>query len=177
MSEPLGFPGWLSLEVILMVASGLFLLGLVLRFRPQRTRAPKRWKGSDLQQYRLKSDVFSSSEKRLLRALEARFGRDYVVAPLVRMEDVVEVGAGLMSRERRQALRGRVKSRHFDFVILTRQGRPVLAVEYDGKYHAVRAQSKVDAFKNELCEAVGLPLLRVSGHERDWKLDHIRLPS
>jgi len=57
-------------------------------------------------------------------------------------------------------LRGRVKSRHVDYLITDGQGIPKAAIELDGSSHNKEAYA-ADMLKDGIFEAVGLPLIRV----------------
>lgn len=78
----------------------------------------------------------------------------------VRLEDIIRVKKGLPQKAR-WAARGRVKSRHVDYVITDSTGRPVLAIELDGRSHNARNPSESDKVKTALFKAAGLPLRRI----------------
>lgn len=78
----------------------------------------------------------------------------------VRLEDIIRVKRGLPNNER-WAARGRVKSRHVDYVITNRNGQPVLAIELDGRSHNARNPSEADKVKTALFQAAGVPLQRI----------------
>ncbi len=50
---------------------------------------------------------------------------------------------------------------HFDFLILSHDFVPLLALEIGGKSHNSEKQQKFDATKNEACRVAGLALERV----------------
>ena len=58
-------------------------------------------------------------------------------------------------------LRGRVKSRHVDYLITDINGRPAAAIELDGSSHNKEALA-ADMLKDGIFESTGLPLIRVS---------------
>lgn len=78
----------------------------------------------------------------------------------VRLEDIIRVKRSLPGKAR-WAARGRVKSRHVDYVITNRSGRPVLAIELDGRAHNARNPSESDKVKTALFKAAGIPLRRI----------------
>jgi len=122
---------------------------------------PKPYSDKTVRGYQLVSSINNKSEREMIDALIRRFGNRFHICPKVRMEDVISVRRNAGDFSHRQSLRGRVKSRHFDAVITTPYGKPVAAVEFDGPTHTRRQERKTDAFKNEICAAVGLALLRV----------------
>lgn len=113
----------------------------------------------DYSQFRLVRHVTNASEGRLHRALLSTLPAGLYVLVKPRLEDIVEVRR--TARYRRQSLRGRVKSRHLDFVIVDRSMRPMAAIELDGPTHGRRDVRRVDQFKSRLAASVGLPLFRV----------------
>jgi len=67
---------------------------------------------------------------------------------------------GSIQGKPRWHLRGRVKSRHVDYLIIDTQGIPKLVIELDGSSHNQQAQN-ADTLKDGIFGAVGLPLIRV----------------
>jgi len=61
----------------------------------------------------------------------------------------------------RAKFRGYIRSRHLDFLICDSYMKPVLAIELDGSSHKSQKAQQTDQRKNQICEAVGLPLERV----------------
>jgi very-short-patch-repair endonuclease len=78
----------------------------------------------------------------------------------VRLEDIIRVRRSLPEKAR-WAARGRVKSRHVDYLITNRAGHIVLAVELDGHVHNARNPSEADKVKTALFKAAGVPLRRI----------------
>lgn len=82
---------------------------------------------------------------------------DLTICPKVRLEDFIKV------REigEKQSYRGRIKSRHVDFLICDRNLNPLCGIELDDNSHNSWKARKADKFKNELYKAINLPLYRV----------------
>jgi very-short-patch-repair endonuclease len=78
----------------------------------------------------------------------------------VRLEDIIRVKRGL-DQKARWAARGRVKSRHVDYLITDSVGRPILAIELDGRAHNHKNPSQSDQVKTALFKAAGIPLRRI----------------
>ncbi len=81
----------------------------------------------------------------------------------VRLEDIAAVKKGIDKKEYSSA-RGRVMSRHIDFVIADPSNlRILLALELDGKSHESIKQQQNDHFKDTLFTDIGLPFIRTNG--------------
>lgn len=79
------------------------------------------------------------------------------VYPKVRLADAVDIDRSGLSND---AYSYALKS-HFDFVVVDSQSVPEFAVEFDGPHHGTEPQQKRDDLKNQICERLGLPLLRI----------------
>jgi hypothetical protein len=148
----------LTPQHVLIVSACVLVLGTLLYLKTGNGGAAF-YRKRDLK-YTLVKRFGNGSEMKLYAALRARFGPQYLVAPKMRMEDVVAV-SGSVKGAARNGLRNRVKSRHFDFVICTHSGSPLAAVEFDGPSHG-RFGNCADKFKNDVCKRVGLPMHRIS---------------
>lgn len=107
------------------------------------------------------------SEAALFGILCRHMPKGFHVHGKVRLEDIIRVKRGL-PEQLRWAARGRVKSRHVDFLITNTSGKPVLAIELDGASHNARQPSESDKVKTALFAAAGIPLRRIIvGHNFD----------
>lgn len=78
----------------------------------------------------------------------------------VRMEDIIATNGELSFKEK-QSARGRIKSRHFDFVLTNPENLYVMCViELDDNSHISEKAKASDEFKNKVCETVNLPIIR-----------------
>jgi very-short-patch-repair endonuclease len=109
------------------------------------------------------------AEATFFAILTRHLPRDLHLHGKVRLEDIIRV-RGDVSGETRWKLRGRVKSRHVDYVVTDRTGRPVLAIELDGYVHDAKNPSESDKVKTALFMAAGIPLRRICVGEN---FDHI----
>jgi len=179
--------------VLSLIFAVMFFTGLTVN------KAPRSYNRAIFKHYVLGSTIMNESERQLYFALLRKFGRSFHVCPKVRVEDVIQVNNKKRPFKERNALRSRIKSRHFDALVTDPRGRPVAAFEFDGPTHfltgpkfsdsifkrlyryvtgfgAVRAARGADKFKNELCSSVGLPLYRISYKEEiQSQLNDIRL--
>ncbi len=78
--------------------------------------------------------------------------------PKVRLEDFIEAtGEG----KEKQSLRGRIKSRHVDFLVCDDKLHIKAAIELDDISHSSEKAKAADQFKNELFNSLKLPLVRI----------------
>ena len=84
----------------------------------------------------------------------------YHIHSKVRLEDIIRVKRGLPEKTR-WAARGRVKSRHVDYLITNRAGHIILAIELDGRSHDARNPSESDKVKTALFKSANVPLRRI----------------
>ncbi|MGB6230995.1 MAG: DUF2726 domain-containing protein [Litorimonas sp.] len=124
-----------------------------------------RWRGAPMlfgsasRHYALVGQITNNSESRFFRSLQSHVPRGMLILIKPRLEDVIEVSR--TAKRRHRALRGRVKSRHLDFLIVDARLRPIAAIELDGPSHRRRQTRRTDRFKSRLAASVGLPLYRV----------------
>lgn len=114
-----------------------------------------------MSQPRLKSLFVNASEHRansLLIQVEKESG--HRLQAKVRLADVVDPGSWMSSRPQ---LGTYALKAHLDFVMVDESGEPIFAVEVDGRQHSRdERQRQRDRMKDELCQAAGLPLLRIN---------------
>ena len=103
--------------------------------------------------------------------------KKYNVLTKTRVEDVIYVTREGRSRSEIFRDRGRIKSRHFDFLLCDNQAQPIAAIELDDSSHNTAKARETDRFKDELCASVGLEMIRFKVADR-YDVDEIcqRLP-
>lgn len=140
---------WIVLLFILILASAI--LNLFLKKKAQVV---------DIASYQKKERVMNESEQALFINLQKALGAEYVVLSKVRIEDFVEVKKEKgISYSNRLGLRGRIKSRHVDFLICNHTTtKPLFAIELDGKSHNDTRRQERDHFVDELYKAINLPI-------------------
>ena len=149
-----------DLSVILIAVAVVVAILFLRRRRTFTPLATRPVTDSTLRAFTLRPSVFvNRSELAFFHALRRAVPTSHHVLTKTRMEDVIGVRPGI-SGETRWKLRARVKSRHFDFLVVDGDGVPCLAVELDGSSHD-GPTSNADKLKDGLCEATGLPLMRV----------------
>jgi len=90
----------------------------------------------------------NASEQALYAVLRARLSPKYHIFTKVRLEDIIGVRRGGLSPQVIWSLRGRVKSRHVDFLIANSKGVPLMIIELDGSSHRSKAAQRPDDLKN-----------------------------
>ena len=119
----------------------------------------------------LRQFLLTQDESRFYKQLRIAAGKYFLVHAKVRVEDVISVRKGLPTKEWMRA-RGYVKSRHFDFVLITAAGEIFCAIELDDSTHDRPDRQRADEIKNELAATVGLKLLRFESG-RDYSPEFI----
>lgn len=113
----------------------------------------------DCSLYQKRGRVMNESEQALFINLQKILGDEYIVLSKVRIEDFVDVKRGEVSQSSHWGLRGRIKSRHVDFLVCDRATtKPLLAIELDGKSHNDLGRQVRDQFVNDLYKAINLPI-------------------
>ena len=146
------------------VAIAIFI-AVLWAVRPKQSFNPPETKAFDakiFKHYIKRESLFvNAAEQTLYSILYQKLSPRYHVFSKVRLEDIIGVRSEKLPPKVVWSLRGRVKSRHVDFLIATPQGRPLMMIELDGSSHRSQAAIRPDSLKNSLAEAVGLPLKRV----------------
>lgn len=83
--------------------------------------------------------------------------KGYMICPKVRLEDFIYV----TNRKELSKYRGYIKSRHVDFLICDNDLHIICGIELDDKSHDEKEAKRIDKFKNELFETIGVRLYRV----------------
>lgn len=148
------------IEVFFII--GVLAVLCILNFRDKGLTPPKTV-ASDARIYnayeRAESLFVNGSELAFFHSLRTVLPQGYHLHSKVRLEDIVHVRSRFTGQAR-WALRGRVKSRHVDYLITDGKGVPRAAIELDGSSHN-KDSLNADILKDGIFEAVGLPLIRV----------------
>lgn len=133
------------------------------KFEPPKT---SRLPHGEARHYEAAPSLFvNKAERAFFIILSQTLGSDYLLMSKTRLEDVIGVKRTVKDQKLRWSLRGRVKSRHIDFLICARDGRPLIGIELDGSVHGGRDAHNADELKNEIFESAGLDFVRVSTAE------------
>jgi len=110
--------------------------------------------------YLKKERVMNTSEQALYINLQKTLGDNFIVLSKVRIEDFVEVRS--KSKSEWWSLRGRIKSRHVDFLICDLiTTKPLLAIELDGASHRNIGRIERDKFVNDVYNEINLEVVHV----------------
>lgn len=105
--------------------------------------------------YALTKPFFQPSEKELFALLQQAVGERFLILCKVRVADVVEVTAVPRRAYWYRAI-NRISAARFDFLLCNPQTlEPCCAIEMEQRDEA-------NAFVDELCQTIGLPLVRLS---------------
>ncbi len=138
---------------------------------PETSRLPP----GDAKLYEKTRSLFvNKAERAFFIILSQHLGTDYLLMTKTRLEDVIGVRRDVRNDKLRWALRGRVKSRHVDFLVCARDGTPLLGIELDGSSHLDMSAQNGDDLKDRIFEAAGLAFIRVNTGE-DFELTARRI--
>lgn len=152
------------LFVVLVVAAGLVLAAAARKGGGGRLGYPY---------VPAKSPLFTAGERAFLQALDQAVGSGHRVFGKVRIGDLAEVKPGLDSPAR-FAAQNRISQKHFDFVVCRASDiSAVCVVELDDKSHATKKARDADEVKNNVCEVIGLPLVRIRA-QRSYAIDEVK---
>ncbi|WPJ98097.1 DUF2726 domain-containing protein [Coraliomargarita algicola] len=111
--------------------------------------------------YQACKSLLTPNEHAFFKVLQPLVEPHWHLFAKVRMEDIIEVPKELEYREK-QSLRGRIKSRHIDFVICDPTTLKVLTcIELDDKSHQKKKSKEADQYNDRAMRDAGVSLLRV----------------
>lgn len=97
---------------------------------------------------------------------------DHIILCKVRMEDVIHVDFNLKNKDfaEYQRARGRMKNRHFDFVICDIKTQEIQRViELDGWTHRKEKEAEADQFKDEACKEADVKIVRIDYNDMNYR--------
>lgn len=150
----------MMIEILFIIGALAVLFILIFRdkgFTPPKTAPSNAKTYAAFEQ--AESLFVNRSELAFFHSLRSALPPEFHLHSKVRLEDIVRVKQAVTGQARWH-LRGRVKSRHVDYLITDEQGRFKAAIELDGSSHNKDAYA-ADSLKDGIFEAVGLPLIRV----------------
>ncbi len=149
-------------ETALMLA--VFGLIAYVLLKPKPFSPPKTAPSNEqtYRQFEAAGSLFvNQAEQALFNVILEELPPHLHVMSKVRLEDIIRVRSALKNTRLGWQLRGRVKSRHVDFLIIDRSGHPILAIELDGSSHRSENSQNADNLKNGLFKAANIPLKRI----------------
>jgi hypothetical protein len=140
------------MQTIAILLAILVLVAIVVAATVRRRRHPIR--------YELQRALLTRSEIAFYRALFAGVGGLYLIAPKVRVADVLKAPRDKNRRAAASAF-NRISQKHFDFVLCDPQTFTVLAaIELDDRSHESPDRRARDAMLDRAANDAGLALLR-----------------
>ena len=112
--------------------------------------------------YRRKDYLLTQAEREFFNVLyPIAQEHNWYLFVKVRLEDLFWLPKGIF-KNKRWSLRGRIKSRHVDFVLCDKANiRPLAAIELDDSSHDRADRIKRDGFYERLFKNAGLLLIRI----------------
>lgn len=156
------------MAVFWIVLIAMVILGLVIEIvKKRRGNIDVVEKGKEkMRIYWLKEQVMNTSERALFINLVQTLGQTHLVFSKIRVEDFVEVRNSQLSKSEHWGKRGKIKSRHVDFLVCDKNtSRPVLAIELDGSSHNNYQRQVRDNFLDSVYREAGL------------RVEHVRVGS
>lgn len=149
------------MEIIIVLILCVFLAYFVFtpKWQAPTTRPADK---KTMRAYETRTNIFvNAGESAFFYALIRHMPNGYHVFTKVRLEDILRVRTDIKDQKLKWQYRGRIKSRHVDFVICKSGGEFVCAIELDGTSHQTENAQLSDTFKNAIFKNAGLPLHRV----------------
>lgn len=113
-------------------------------------------------------DLFPFTKKGLLTKAEYSFWKilkpkcdihNLLICPKVRIEDFIHINE--KDFKKRQSYRGRIKSRHIDFILCDSKLNVLAGLELDDNSHLTKKVAEVDRTKDNIFSSIQIPLYRV----------------
>lgn len=86
--------------------------------------------------------------------------KNLIICPKVRLEDFIETT--IKDNKERLSWRGRIKSRHIDFLVCDSKLNVVAGIELDDNTHYNAKAKEIDDFKNKVFNTIKIPLFRIN---------------
>lgn len=151
------------MEILLLIFVAVVILSVFSGGKKVKYKAPKSTMPDPgiFRHYEAKESLLTnSSELAFFHALVRAMPPHFYLLAKPRLEDVIGVKKDLNPKLKFQ-LRGRVKSRHIDFLVIDWNGAPICGIELDGKSHKNEKARAGDTLKDGIFAASGVPLRRV----------------
>ncbi len=137
---------WIAVLIVLIVALLFFVKNLPVRSY----------------NYRKNGSLFTPAERSFIRVLDQAVSDECRVFGKVRVADIISPAKG-MSRKNWQIAFNKISSKHFDFVLCSKDGFEVVAViELDDKSHNSKKVRSRDELLEKACASADLKLVRFS---------------
>jgi hypothetical protein len=158
------FGGLIVLIIIAFIGAAALKSLKPSRRKPRPAKSEERWTppAADAPEFPFlrKKYFFSAAERSFYEVLRRVVGEQVDLFAKVRLADVVYVARATGSW---QTHFNRIQSKHIDFLLCDRQRiAPLLAIELDDSSHDAEARQSRDQVVDAVCEAAGLPIIRIA---------------
>lgn len=110
--------------------------------------------------YRKRGPLFTAAERSFLGVLDQAVSENYRVFGKVRVADIINPEKG-MDRKSWQIAFNKISSKHFDYVLCSKDNLEVIAViELDDKSHNTKKAINRDALLEDACKSAEVKLIR-----------------
>lgn len=147
--------------IVVIVVIFIILLGLISMFNPQNQQQQQERLDNkneiDFSKYTTKNYIMTQTELVFYRELKKITDElDISIFPQVDLERIIQV------KDNEHTYRNRIKSRSIDYTLVSNKNCKIICcVELDDYTHNSEKAKKNDEFKNNLFNAVNIPLYRV----------------
>lgn len=120
------------------------------------------------------TEDYPYQKKNLLTITEYKFYKtlkklcdenNLLICPKVRMEDFINI----TDKQNAQKYRGKIKSRHIDFIICNKDLYLLAGLELDDGTHNTQKAKETDEFKDNVFKKINLPLFRIKTNPEDYE--------
>ncbi len=106
----------------------------------------------------IKKNLLTPTEYKFYKTLKKKCDENnLLICPKVRMEDFLTV----TDKQNTQKYRGKIKSRHIDFIICNKDLYLLAGLELDDGTHNTQKAKETDEFKDNIFKKINLPLFRI----------------
>lgn len=147
----------------IMLLGILVLLLILLRLYKDRKEAKKRAQYPYKQKF-----LLTKTEYAFYKILKEKCDSyDLIICPKVRLEDFIYVSG----TKEVLKYRGYIKSRHVDFLICDNDLHIKAGLELDDNSHNTEEAKRIDDFKNQLFETIGIKLFRIKTVKEEYETE------
>ena len=160
------------LLLAILIGAALAVKAL-LKSMESKPDGPAKASKDDVAGYIQSDALFTPAELAFLRVLDSAAGEHYRLFGKVRVADVIAVFP-VSDRGAWQRAFNKISAKHFDFVLCRRDTMAVVAaIELNDSSHGRKKRQTRDAFLEEVCASVKLPLVQVRAAV-DYPVESVR---
>jgi hypothetical protein len=146
-----------SLPPHFLIAGGIIILLIILQVILRILRINRKI----ICPYKSAHSLLTTTELKFYNELESAIGNRYHICMKVRLEDIIQV-SGKFSNKERWSHRGRIKSRHIDFILCNKKTLSVCyCIELDDKSHNRKDRKERDQFVDWALKGAGVSITHI----------------